>query len=81
MPRQILLEESRRANHHIVKIAAGGLAGALRLAGQLQSGALRQIRHRIEKSELLVLHEKADHRAVRAAAKAVVELLIGADPE
>ena len=79
--REILLEEPRGARHHLVEIDAAGLARALRLARQLQARALREIRDRVEESELLVLHEKADHGAVRAAAEAVIELLVGAHPE
>ncbi len=61
--------------------ALPGSRGRLRLARQFEAGALRQVRHRIEKPHLLVLHEKADHGAVRAAAEAVIELLVGAHPE
>ncbi len=58
-----------------------GSARTLRLARQFQSRALREIRHGVEKPKLLVLHEKADHGAVRAAAEAVIELLLRTDPE
>ena len=49
--------------------------------GNFQARALREIRHGVDELHLLVLHEKADHRAMRAAAEAVIELLVGADPE
>jgi hypothetical protein len=79
--REVLFVESGGPRHDLMQVGASRIAGALSLARQLDSRALRQIRHRIEKSQLLVLHQEADHRAVRAAAETVIELLVGTDPE
>ncbi len=43
------------------------------LVRQFEPGALRQIGHGIQEFHFLVLHEKADHCAVRAASKAVIK--------
>ena len=49
--------------------------------GQCHAGALREIRHCLAKIEPVDGHQKADHRAVCAAAEAVIELLLRADGE
>ena len=78
---RVLLEEPRRVRHHLIEIDAAGLVRSLRLARQLEAGALREIGDRIEKPELLVLHQETDHGAVRTAAEAMIELLLRAHPE
>jgi len=75
--RQILLEKPRRAQHEFMQVGSAGFSLSLRLARQFEPGALRQIRHGVEEFHFFVLHEKADDRAVRAAAKAVIKLLLG----
>ena len=62
-----------------MQIGAARILGGLRLARQRHTGALREIRHDIEKFHLLILHEEADHGAMRSATEAVIELLVGAD--
>ncbi len=64
-----------------MQVRAAGILRGLSLPRQLEPGALGQVRHGIEKSKLLVLHQKAHHRAVRSAAETVIELLVRAHPE
>ncbi len=78
---QVLLEETRGVGHHFVEIDAARLAGTLRLARHFETGALREIGDGVEEPELLVLHEKPDDRAVRAATEAMIELLLRTHPE
>ncbi len=51
------------------------------LTGNLQAGCLGQIFHGLGKTLAFIIHDKADGVAAGAAAKAVVELLVGADTE
>ena len=65
-----------------MQVGAAGIAAALQgLAGHFESYALREVGDGVEELHLLVLHEKADHGAVRAAAEAMIELLVGTYPE
>jgi hypothetical protein len=79
--REILFEEPRGERHDMVQIRGAGIARRLRLARQFQPCALRKIGHRLEELHFLVLHEKTDDGAVRAASEAMVELFVGAHPE
>ena len=54
------------------------LRGFLR---QRHAGALRKVGDCLAKIQPVEGHQKADHRAVRAAAEAVIELLLRADGE
>jgi hypothetical protein len=47
------------------------------VAWDLQSGTFGQFLHCLAEGEMVVRHQKADGGAVRAAAEAVVELLVG----
>ena len=79
--RQILLEKTRSPRHEILQVGASLIARLQRLAWHFEPRALRQVPDGIEEFHLFVLHQEAQHGAVRAAAKAVVELLDRADPE
>src|SRR5690606_7680517 len=45
-------------------------------AGDLKAGAFGQIFHRLDEAEVVVVHQEAQRRAMRAAAKAVIELFV-----
>ncbi len=78
---QVLLEKACDPRHHLVQVGAAGVGAPQGLARHLHARALREVRNGVEELHLLVLHEKADHGAVRAAAEAVVELLVGTYPK
>jgi hypothetical protein len=52
-----------------------------RFARYLEPEALRQLLHRLRKRQLVVLDQEAERAAVGAAAEAMEELLVRADPE
>jgi hypothetical protein len=65
-----------------VQVLAGARARRVApLARHLEAESRREFLDRVRKRQLVVLHEEAERRAVRAAAEAVVELLVGAHPE
>src|SRR5690606_26539548 len=73
---QLLPVKPRRLLQHREQRGAVGTPARLDTGlGQRQPGAARELRHRLGKAPVLVLHEKADGGTVRAAAEAVVELL------
>ena len=47
----------------------------------LEAGHVRQLLHGLDETHVFVVHQETDGRAVGAAAKAVIELLVGADGE
>jgi len=51
------------------------------LAGHLESRARGEVLDGLDEARVVVLHQEAECRAVRPASEAVVELLVGADPE
>src|SRR5450631_3419812 len=61
-----------------MQIGAARIPRRLRFTRQLEPGALREIGDGVEKLHLFVLHEKTDDGAMRTAAEAVKELLVGA---
>ncbi len=78
---QGLLKHLRRLFHQVQQALAGTRCGTARLFRHIQPRHARQVLHRIAELQALVLHEKADRGAVRAAAKTVIELLTRAHRE
>src|SRR5215469_18907069 len=57
------------------------LRARARFMRDLEAEPARQLLDGLGKGHAVVLHEEAQHGAVRAAAEAVIELLLGAHPE
>ena len=68
-----------------VQRRVGGLPRFVRaatfFAGDFHAGGFGQVLDSLGEVQVVVVHEKAEGIAARAAAKAVVELLVGADAE
>src|SRR6202041_3783969 len=79
--REVLLEKAGDLRHDAMQVGGAGVTRPQGFARHLEARALREVRHGVEELHLLVLHEKADRGAMRAAAEAVVELLVRTDPE
>ena len=80
---QALAEVQRGPLHRdvelVVRIRRAG--GGTAFARHLESRARGEFLDRLDEAEVVVFHDEAEHRAVRAAAEAVIELLVDADPE
>src|SRR6185503_359063 len=76
-------EKLRRLEIQVVQRlgAARVVRLARRLTRHLQAQPSGQLLDGLRKRQLVVLHEKPERRAVRPAAKAVIELLLRAHPE
>ena len=83
LARELLPVVARDAGHQLIERFIGTRCAALGAAfvRHLESEASRELLHRLGKRHVIVIHEEAEHRAVLAAAKAVIELLVGAHPE
>ena len=81
--RQHAREVLRDAQVHVVERrgAARGVGLAAGLARHVEPESSRQLLDRLGERQLVVFHEEAERRAVRAAAEAVIELLDRAHPE
>ena len=73
----------RDARQHRVQRLARCLrvVGPPGLARDVDAGARGQLLDRLGEAQAVVVHQEAEHGAVRAAAEAVVELLVRAHPE
>ena len=83
LARQRLHVVARDLLHQLVQRLVGALGprGPAALVRHLEPQARGQFLHRLREGHVVVLHEEAEHGAVRAAAEAVIELLVGAHPE
>ena len=79
---ELRLEEARGGVERGVLVAGVGILVAVPgFLRHFHTGALGQFLDRVEELEAVVVHQEADGGAVRAAAEAVVELLVGRDGE
>ena len=62
-------------------VRVGRARGRAALARYFEAGSRREIFDRLDEAEVIVFHDEAEHGAVGAAAEAVIELLVDADPE
>src|SRR6185312_5931447 len=83
LTRERLGVELRYPRHELVELLGvarcGGRAAAF--VRHFQSQPARELLDGLGEGHAVVLHQKAQHRAVRAAAEAVIELLLRAHPE
>ena len=73
----------RHVLHHIVErlVRAARRVIAAALVRHLKTQTGGELFHRFGEGHVVVVHEEAEHRAVLAAAEAVIELLVRAHPE
>ena len=83
LARQRLGVELRDARHELVERLIGAARACVRaaLVRHLEPQARGELLDRLGEGHVIVLHEEAEHGAVRAAAEAVIELLVRAHPE
>src|SRR4029077_7557857 len=83
LARELLAVEARDACHQLIERLIGARRDALGTAflRDLESQAGRELLHRLRKGHVIVIHEEAERSTVLAAAKAVIELLVGTHPE
>ncbi len=81
--RQRFRVELRHAGHEVVESLgiARRRGRAARLTRYLESEPARELFDSLGKGHAVVLHQEAQHGSVRAAAEAVIELLLRAHPE
>ena len=81
---QALGIEARHFLHQLIERLIGALARAVvgtALVRHLEPEARGQFLDRLGERHVVMVHEEAEHRAVLAAAEAVIELLVRAHPE
>ena len=79
---QAFLIKTSDATEQIGELLLAALCGRIAtFMRHLESQAPGHFLHRFGKRQLFVLHQKAQRRAMRAAAEAVIELLVRAHPE
>ena len=76
-----LPEEERRPLERDVQVLVRPRRGIAAFARDLETGARRELLHGLDEAEMVELHDEAERRTVRAATKAVIELLVRAHRE